>query len=393
MNASNPTLHIVSQHYAPSTAATAQLITDLSERLFERSHNIHIITSTPQETIYHIPLTVLSSGSSSKRSLAAKSVSGLIFTIHCLLFLPRVLKPHDHILLVSNPPFIGSIGPLLRFACKARYTFLFQDLFPHSAVVSGVLPSKGPLCAFFRALMRWICNYSSDIIVLSNAMKFQLISEFNLRKPPVVIHNWSIIKPSSTRFTHNKFIHKWDLGSQFVVQYSGNLGRLHDIMTILEAARLQQSTNTTFLFIGGGPKDCQVHAYKSFYSLNNILTKPFQARDLLPESLAACHVAIVSVSPGSESAVAPSKLYGILASSKPVILIMRSNTGLARAVIKYKVGLVVEPGDPVGLSDAISILKNSPELVATMGANAYCMYTEKYSQFLSVNKYESLFFR
>jgi glycosyltransferase involved in cell wall biosynthesis len=69
-----------------------------------------------------------------------------------------------------------------------------------------------------------------------------------------VIHNWAddeAIQPIS--HIDNQLRSKWRLEDNFVVGYSGNLGRAHEFNTLLAAAqRLKDHPRIVFVCIGGG---------------------------------------------------------------------------------------------------------------------------------------------
>ncbi|NJR65533.1 MAG: glycosyltransferase family 4 protein [Leptolyngbyaceae cyanobacterium CRU_2_3] len=70
-----------------------------------------------------------------------------------------------------------------------------------------------------------------------------------------VIHNWADptwIKPLVKQ--QNSFAQQHDLVNTFTVLYSGNMGRCHDMETILGAAWELRDEPVQFLFIGAGPK-------------------------------------------------------------------------------------------------------------------------------------------
>ena len=93
-------------------------------------------------------------------------------------------------LIVSNPPFIGVIGPLLKWLRRLSYVFLFQDLFPRSAVLSGVLPRQGLATQAWHGLMQMVCEHSAATVVLNQSMARRLAGETSKSLPFRVNHNW-----------------------------------------------------------------------------------------------------------------------------------------------------------------------------------------------------------
>lgn len=379
---------ILTEHFWPSTGATAQLVSDLADDLSRSGKSPVILTSTPGEDYrnqYKIKRLAYIPRSSSL--IHIKILRGLVYLVTSLAWLLLNTRNGDQMIVVSNPPFIGVVGLIAKFVTKASYIFLLQDVFPRSASLSGILPSKGPLYGFWRRLISHVVAQSSSTVVLSHSMMNRCAREFGHTHKLTVIPNWSILpeKLLSTRI--NDVTESWGISRDFIVQYSGNFGRLHDILTILETARLLNNTNIKFVFIGGGAKAAQISKYSSEYNLKNVLIKPYQPRELLPMSLAACDLSIVSLIPGAEDTVAPSKLYGILASHKPVLMIASQSSEHARTIQDFDCGVVVEQGDVLTLVESILSLYNNPARLKQMSENAYLAYQSNYGRKRSFSKY------
>jgi len=387
-------LLILSEHFAPSTAATAQLITDLARGLARRGHRCRVLTATaggPAEDLEVVRLGLpRSDGTVAPVGVMAKALHGLLFVLGgfgwCLLHGRR----GQRLLIVSNPPFVGLLGPLLRGLRGMEYLFLFQDLFPRSAALTGVLPASGPITAAWRALMGWVCRGSVATVVLSEAMARRWQRELGREVPLTVIHNWAVEQALDIPKRENSLARAWGVSDIFTVQYSGNFGRLHELLTLLEAARLVQGEPIRFLFIGGGAKQAQITAYRDTFALGNVLVKPYQPRESLPLSLGACDLAAIGLIPGAEDTVAPSKFYGILASGRGVLLVAQRGCDLAQMVVRQGCGLVVEPGEVEELADALRALAADPERVRRMGEQARRLYRECFGIERSLAAYEQL---
>ena len=146
------------------------------------------------------------------------------------------------------------------------------------------------------------------------------------------------------------------------------------------------------MFIGDGSKRVQILAYSRKYNLKNVTIYDYQPRALLSDSLSATDVSVVSLIPGAEDTVAPSKLYGILASSRPVILISNSSSEIASLINKYNAGFVCCPGDVLELAQTIASLSRDPKLLADMQENALGLYHDCYGRDKSFNLYQKILF-
>jgi glycosyltransferase involved in cell wall biosynthesis len=385
-------LLLISEHFDPSTGATAQLMTDLAMGLQQRGVQLTVLTATAGGTLdlSVVRLNGPRTRSGSANSVAAKAVKGVRFLLGSLLWCLLHGRPGDVVLLVSNPPFIGLLGPLIQLGRRLPYIFVFQDLFPRSAVLSGVLPAAGPLALLWRGLMGQVCRRSRATVVLSQAMETRLRRDLGSDLPLAVIHNWAVEQGIDTPRALNPFAREHGYAERFTLQYSGNFGRLHDLLTLLESARLIQGQPVQFVFIGGGAKQKQIEAYCEGFGLDNVLRLPYQPRQRLPYSLAACDLAAIGLIPGAEDTVAPCKFYGILASGRGVVLIARRSCDLAQLVVQEGCGIVVEPGEAAELAEQLLELSRNPAAVASMGERSRSLYQRRFGVERSIDHYAAL---
>lgn len=394
-------LLLISEHFRPSTGATAQLMSDLSTGLAERGWPVTVLTATAAagaddgaaEGGHPAVRVVRLSGRQPRgdgTGVVGKAVGGLRFFISSLLWCLARGRRGDVVLIVSNPPFIGLLGPLIRSLRRLPYVFIFQDLFPRSAVLSGVLPAAGPVTGTWRLLMATVCRLSATTVVLNASMHERLQRDLGPRLPLTVIHNWAVERGLPTPRASNPFAASHGFQDRFTLQYSGNYGRLHDLLTLLEAARLLRDTTIQFVFIGGGAKQVQIDAYREAFDLQRVLRLPYQPRALLPQSLAACDLAAIGLVPGGEDTMAPCKVYGILASGRGIVLVARRQCDLAQLVLREECGVVVEPGESDELAERLLALSRDPEQVEAMGHRARALYDRRFGLERSLRDYAAL---
>jgi len=205
-----------------------------------------------------------------------------------------------------------------------------------------------------------------------------------------VIHNWAVEQAKLTPRQSNPFAAEHGFQDRFTLQYSGNYGRLHDLLTLLEAARIIKPHPVQFVFIGGGVKQSQIDVYREAFALQNVIRLPYQPRATLADSLGACDLAAIGLVPGGEDTMAPCKFYGILASGRGVVLVARRTCDLAQIVLNEGIGVVVEPGESEALADELLQLSKQPETVQTMGERARSLYSERFGRERSVTAYAHL---
>lgn len=226
-------------------------------------------------------------------------------------------------------------------------------------------------------------------------MRQKFLAEYGSHLPCKVIHNWSPSEPASSESpvllkSRSRKTIEWDLQEYFTVQYSGNFGRLHDLITLLEAARLLKDYKIRFVFIGDGAKKNQILKYKTAFDLDNVILYPYQDRSDLTHSLASADLSVVTLTPGADDIVAPSKVYGILSSARPILLIGRLDSELARVITDANIGVVSAPGDVERLAKNIKYLSENPTLIQHMSDGSFKLYHSQYTRRDSCEKYSKL---
>jgi len=141
--------------------------------------------------------------------------------------------------------------------------------------------------------------------------------------------------------------------------------------TILAAAEQLKDEPIQFVFIGNGAKRQTCIDKVNSLKLENCKFLPYQKKSLLPYSLTACDLSLVSVSSGMEGLVAPSKLYGILAAGRPVAVICSAHSYLRQLVADATCGEAFANGDAASLAEFIRRLAANPELTNTLGNSGY----------------------
>ena len=156
-------LIVLTEHFWPSTGATAQLVSDLVDDLTVQGYRLRVLTSTPGPSSSRYPIHRFGSSSQGSVGIVGKLLDGLSFFLGSTYWLLRHSRSGQGLFIVSNPPFIGLVGPFLSFLKRSPYIFLFQDIFPRSASLTGVLPAKGPLSWLWRQLLALVLNRLSLI--------------------------------------------------------------------------------------------------------------------------------------------------------------------------------------------------------------------------------------
>ena len=207
-----------------------------------------------------------------------------------------------------------------------------------------------------------------------------------------MIHNWAdgeAIQPVDR--DANTLRRQWDLGGDFVVGYSGNLGRVHEFETMLDAAALLKDDRAIrFVIIGRGPRLQEVRARAEREGIANMRFEPHQDRDMLGQSLGVADVHLSVLQSGFEGLVHPSKLYGIMAAGRPTIFIGDARGETAAILSATGSGIAVKSGDSAGLVAAIKFMRDQEETRLEMGRAARRAFDERFAMPIALRKWRAV---
>ena len=160
------------------------------------------------------------------------------------------------------------------------------------------------------------------MIALGERMKRRLVEEKGADPSRVhVIHNWADCQAITPGPKDNAFARAHGLADRFVLMHSGNVGLSQNLDLLVEAAaRLQSRERLVIAIVGDGARR-QALAGRGGAprALTNVRFFPYQPKELLHESFATADAFLVSLKPGLEGYIVPSKLYGILAAGRPFV--------------------------------------------------------------------------
>jgi colanic acid biosynthesis glycosyl transferase WcaI len=320
-------------------------------------------------------------------TLLGRSIDYLSFYVLMAVILLKLARAGDTIVPMTDPPVLGLfVGPIARRK-GCRIINWLQDLYPEVALAAGT-PFPGPLVAKVIKAFRDRSLRAADCNVVITTAMAERLSALDLKKECIrVIHNWVDDRVLSPKAEHeNPLRRAWGLGDKFVVGYSGNLGRVHDIDTILLASGELIDCNIVFLCIGGGARFDALKQTVEKRGLTQLFRfMPYQTETDLPYSLSVADVHWLSHKPEFEGLLFPSKFYGIAAVGRAIIAITSTQSDLAKLVSQHQCGLVIEQGDGKSLALELKRLRDAPEVCSAMGARARDMLRARFTRAQAIN--------
>jgi glycosyltransferase involved in cell wall biosynthesis len=395
-------LVFVNRYFLPDHSASSQMLTDLARSLSAGDYEIHVICS---RQLYADPLARLAraadwegvqihrcwSAHFGRDRLLGRGIDYLSFFLSATVAMMKWVRRGDVLVAMTDPPLISICAALVAKTRRATLINWLQDIFPEVATASNIR-----MPAWIAAALTWARNWSLRAahrnVVLGQRMR-RVVSRLVVpAAKQQVIENWAdalaVIPPAADCSTLRRSL---CAGHEFIVQYSGNLGRVHEFQTMLGAAEeLRSEAGWLFLFVGGGANMTLLQAEAKRSNLTNMRFLPYQPREALTDSLAAADVHVTCLRPVMEGLVVPSKFYGILAAGRPIIVIGDPDGEQARIVRAEGCGITVACGDSKPLVDELRRMRADPEWMRAAAQRARALFERRYTLQQAARKWAQL---
>ena len=375
-------LLIICQLFYPELVSTGQTMTELAEALAEKGVDVEVWAGQPtiQRELGKLARRMEHAGIRIRRlrgtrfpklNTAGRVVNQLTFagSVMARVALRRPRKP---LLVLTNPPFLAPILAVNRVLGGAPYAYLVFDVYPDTAVNLDVLEEGSAVARLWELTNKVSYRFASKTIFIGRCMEDIVRPRLprKARDRSVIIPVWADDPAITATTGEGPFLDRWNLRGKFVVGYSGNMGRFHDMETPMEAARrLRDREDIQFLFVGEGFKKEYCQKYAEDHGLTNCRFETYVPREDLGHLLHTFDVGLVTLLEGQEGLSVPSKTFGLLAAGTPVLGVMSPRSEIARILTERDCGRCLRPGDVDGLVDAIVELKENEKLAAKFSRN------------------------
>jgi len=386
-----PRVTILCQLVYPELVSTGQTITELAVELKKMGTEVSIYAAQPSIDPYRkktkkhlhyqgVTIQRLWSTQFPKVNVLGRLINTVTFLVSSFIKL-LFDKSNDPILVLTNPPFLGWVCAVIQAIKKRPFIYLIFDVYPETAISTGVLSPNSLVSKLWRALNRMTYERATHIIVIGRCMQRVIESYVSTPEKIIRTHVWADDKHiMETQADPTLFRKEWKLDQQFIILYSGNIGRFHDIETIIEAAeRLKNHPNIHFLFVGEGHKKKWAISEVERRQLKNVSFKTYVSKKNLPHLLAMADVGLVSLLENQVGNSVPSKTFGLMAASVPILGILPQKSEIAHVINEEQCGTTSPPGNSKSLSHSILNLIKHPNELKEMGQKGQCAIQQTYN--------------
>lgn len=312
-------------------------------------------------------------------SFSRRAFSYLAFALSSAWGYRKLERPS--VLLCSSPPLFIGLGMLLihRFS-RVPMVFEVRDLWPESAITTGVIRNRRMIQAMY-GIERRCYAAATRVNALTEAFRENIVAR-GLADPAKVsfIPNGVDVEQQRPDLRSEKLRRELGWDGRYVVLYSGAHGVANRLGQLVEAAELLRDTpNVLIATVGAGMELESLRQEVRERGLTNIVLHGPRPREEMPAiNASADATAAVLQKNDTFRTVYPNKVFDAMACGRPIVL---GIDGVARDLVERAgAGYYAEPENPEALAAAIRRLHADPAEAEAMGRRGRAYVSEHFDR-------------
>ena len=401
---------IYSLVFSPDGVSTAYLYNDLALGFQKKGYEVCVLTTTPHFNliegalnkqplqkrflglfyvsdfngikVFHIPL-------KKHKSTLLRMFSFIYW--HKMSFIVGLFLKRPDIILTPSPPLTSGLLAILLAKLKgAKTIYNVQEIYPDLLINLGHLKNTF-LINLLKKLERFVYNSSTAVTTIDkqfyNIIKPRIKQEKGLHIIPNFVDTDLYVRESSTKLPA-EFLSKPGFTNML---YAGNIGLAQEWDLVLNVAKEIRNEPITIWIIGEGVKKEYLKSQIEKHELSNIKLLPYQDRKYMPAINLFADFHFIAMDKSMENEGFPSKVYSIMASGRPMVIVSSENTPITSFLYETDTSLLVTDHSLSGFKDAVLKLAGDQDLRISLGANGRKIIEESYTKEKVINQYTDLF--
>ena len=301
----------------------------------------------------------------------------------------KVNGKFDVVIVTSPPLFVGLSGYLISRFKRIPLVFEVRDLWPESAIDTGVLTNK-----FIIRLAYWfeafIYRKATLINVLTPAFYQTLLTVKKVpEKKLIMIPNaadFGLSEDLLANFDRESFRQEMNFDKHFVITYVGAHGVANHLQQLLQAGKVLEDTNVLFLLIGNGMEKIRLQQMAVDMKVVNVrFIDSVPKKNVFKYILASEMGASVLKKVDTFKTVYSNKTFDYMSCKKPVLLAI---DGVSRQLVEEaRCGVYVEPENIDEYNVQIRAYLSDTERLEREGNNGYLFAKQHYDRDVLAKKY------
>ena len=378
---------IINQYFPPDLASTGMYAFEIAKGLRNRGLEVYVICAKPsytqakinaldEEVIDGIHVFRINLGMIVGREKILIRISGYLgFLIRALIKGIKITKSvrPSYLLSFHNPPLLSLLGTFLSRRYRMKYTYVPYELHPE-ALLLGDWKVPKLLVLVWERINSHVYGKCDRIIVLTEPAKAILIEKYKVNRDKVhVVPLWAIPEFAGKEPDRSIFEEFSIKDDELICLYAGNMGIMHPLDPVIDAATFLKDVPVRFLFLGGGVGKNHLLSRIKNEDIKNITLLNYQPEEKFKKILGMADVAIVSFKYGMDMITIPSRIYTFLSAGKPIIGLMNPAADIARLISNYKCGWIINSSSD--MAKLIMQLISDPGKIKEYGANSLRLYS------------------
>ncbi|RFS22025.1 glycosyltransferase WbuB [Chitinophaga silvatica] len=301
----------------------------------------------------------------------------------------KVKGKYDVVVVTSPPLFVGIAGYLLSRFKRIPFVFEVRDLWPESAIDTGVLKNK-----LVIKLAYWVEAFIYRKAALINVLTPAFYNTLKEKKGVpadklIFIPNaadFSLSDHLLETFDREAFRKEHNLEGKFVITYVGAHGVANHLEQILDAGKALEDTPVLFQLIGQGMEKPRLQTLAQSLEVKNVrFLDAVPKQEVFKYILASEMGASVLKKVDTFKTVYSNKTFDYMACKKPILMAI---DGVSRELVEAAgAGSYVEPENTAAYNTVIRAYLKAPERIKAEGESGFNYAKEHFDRQVLANRY------
>ncbi len=305
-----------------------------------------------------------------RRSYFGRRLGYIVFTLTASL--AAFQSPRADVVIATSPPLVVVVPGWLKAKLsgwRTPWIFEVRDLWPESAIATGVVRRGSLQARLLYALEAWACWSASIVNVLTPSFREDLLARHLVTPSRLTLvpngGDLAMFQPGP-RDNAVRHEHRW--GDRIVALYAGAHGRANALGQLIDAAEIVRTRRDILLVaIGDGPERASLEAEAARRGLDNLQFLGAKPKDAMPDYINAADIGLAVLQRNATfRTVYPNKIFDYMACARPIVV---GIDGAARTLVcdEAQAGLFAEPESGPAIARAILELADDREKRSIMG--------------------------
>lgn len=385
-------------YFPPEGNAPASRVFEMSKAWVAEGHQVTVITCAPnvpngvvyegyrnrfrqRETIEGVEVVRVWTYLAPNKGAVRRLLNYASYTVSALFHTLFVDRP-DIIIATSPQLFCGWAGQIAHWVLRRPFVLEVRDMWAEG-IATLMSVEQGRVLAILEAIETKLYRLAPQIVTVGDGYKKRMEEKGIDPAKMTIVSNGVDTDFFAPRSPEVALREEWGLAGKFVCSYVGTIGLACSLDVTIDAGKLlkqQGRDDIVFLIVGDGAVREDLAASIRANGLEKIVIMTGrQPKEVIPQvhALSDCSLVHLRKTPLFASVI-PSKIFEISYMKIPIILGVAGEA--AKLVEASGGGICIEPDNEVELLEAVTRLKDDPQLAARLGQAGHDYVAEHFDR-------------